>query len=410
MLKDRKKNLENKEDFIYEKRNSSLKIISIIIAVLIFLLASFLVYREYKVRQNEKIKTHNKMEEDRRKKIEEEKNKKLEEQKKLEEEKKISLIAGGDALIHDTVYLSARKNGTFDFKPKFRYIKDIVKDYDLAYYNQETILAGDELPLSNYPMFCSPTEVGDAYIDAGFNLVSLANNHTMDKGTAGVNASLRYWNKQLDKIMFHGSASSQEEADRIDIREKNGIKYTMLSYRMPELSNGLPNEFPYQVNDYTKERAKKDIEKIKDKVDLIIVAMHRGIENVDYRSEKQLETAKELAEMGVHLVIGNHSHVIQPIERINDTVVIYSLGNFISDQIPAQNLVGGLASMDIKLKNKKISIDNISARLIYTIKSDGYSVYPYNKVEENLFPGKDDLYNRFSKVLTSLSDEVKIIP
>lgn len=355
-------------------------------------------------------KKHNKVSKENEKNIiTEKKEVKKEEKPKVEKEKKITLIAGGDALIHDTVYNSARVKGGFDFRPKLEKIKPIVKKYDLAYYNQETILAGRELPLSNYPLFCSPTEVGDAYIDAGFNLVSLATNHTMDKGTKGVNASLKYWNSKKDKIMFHGSASSKKEAEKIDIREANGIKYTMLSYRMPELSNGLPSEFEYQVNNYTYEKAKKDIEKVKDKVDLLIVSMHWGVEDADYRTEKQLKVAKELSSLGVDLILGTHSHVIQPIERVNDTVVIYSLGNFISDQIPTKNLIGDLVSMDIKLKNNKINIDNIGVRLMYTDERQGYKVIPFDQLSTNALPNKKQMYNYFKKVLTSLSDEVKML-
>ena len=89
----------------------------------------------------------------------------------------------GDALIHSAVYEDARQSdGTYDFTSMLSSIKPISSKYDLAYYNQETILGGKDLGYSNYPRFNSPQEVGDAFVDAGFNLVSLATNHTMDKG------------------------------------------------------------------------------------------------------------------------------------------------------------------------------------------------------------------------------------
>lgn len=279
----------------------------------------------------------------------------------------------------------------------------------MAYYNQETILSGDEIPLSNYPCFSTPTEVGDAYIDAGFNLVSLATNHIMDKGSKGVEASSRYWNKQKSKILYSGSASSKEEAERVDIREKNGIKYTMISYRMPELSNGLPHTYDYEVNEYTFEKAKADIKKVRDKVDVLIVAMHWGVEDADYRTEYQRKTAEELSSLGVDIILGTHSHVIQPIERINNTVVVYSLGNFISDQIPIKNLIGTLISMDITVKNKKVKVDNICARLMYTNKRNGYKVTPWEHLNTSILPQKDKMHEYFKNILTSLSNEVKIL-
>ena len=110
------------------------------------------------------------------------------------EEMDASLVMVGDALIHSSIYLDAYTGSGYDFKPMLKEIKPMIKDYDLKYYNQETILGGTELGLSNYPRFNSPYEVGDAFIDAGFNLVSLATNHTMDKGEQGVINSLNYSN------------------------------------------------------------------------------------------------------------------------------------------------------------------------------------------------------------------------
>ena len=143
---------------------------------------------------------------------------------KIPEEKEASLVMIGDALIHSTVYQDAyQSDGSYDFKPMLSHIKPMVANYDLRYYNQETILGGSELGYSNYPRFNSPQEVGDAFLDAGFNLVSLATNHTMDKGEQGVLNSLAYWK---DKPAFTaGSYSSFEERDRVKIKEINGIRY-----------------------------------------------------------------------------------------------------------------------------------------------------------------------------------------
>ena len=107
----------------------------------------------------------------------------VKEEEKTPKEYEAKMIIVGDALIHSGVYMDAEKSdGTYDFKPMLQYIKPIVSKYDLKYYNQETILGGKELGYSTYPQFNSPDEVGEAFLDAGFNLVSLATNHTMDKG------------------------------------------------------------------------------------------------------------------------------------------------------------------------------------------------------------------------------------
>ena len=133
---------------------------------------------------------------------------------------------------------------------------------------------------SNYPRFNSPYEVGDAFIDAGFNMVSLATNHTMDKGEAGVLNSVAYWKKHKDKVVYSGQWSSFEDREEqtSQVYESNGIKYAFLSYTT--WTNGLetPRGKEYLNNVYSDELAAADIAKIQDKVDVIIVAMHWGNE------------------------------------------------------------------------------------------------------------------------------------
>ena len=148
-----------------------------------------------------------------------------------------SLFMVGDALIHSGIYFDAKSSdGTYDFKPMLELIKPIAKNYDLRYYNQETILGGAEFGYSSYPRFNSPQAVGDAFLDAGFNLVSLANNHTMDKGEAGVINSVNYWKSKKD-VAFTGQWTSQEERDEAKIYKINGISYAFFSYTT--WTNGL---------------------------------------------------------------------------------------------------------------------------------------------------------------------------
>ena len=137
------------------------------------------------------------------------KEEKKEEVKKEPKYYEAHLFMVGDALIHSDVYQDAKQaDGTYDFKPMLELIKPISSQYDLVYYNQETILGGTELGLSNYPRFNSPYEVGDAFIDAGFNMVSLATNHTMDKNEAGVINSVNYWSQHKDNVVYSGQWTS----------------------------------------------------------------------------------------------------------------------------------------------------------------------------------------------------------
>lgn len=142
------------------------------------------------------------------------------------EKSSVSLIMVGDCLIHGSIYDDAKENGRYNFYKMVDLVKPKIKEYDLAFYNQESILGGTALGLSSYPTFNSPQEVGDAFIDMGFNLVSLANNHTLDRGRKAIQSSLTYWKSKND-IMTAGSYESEEDRTTPRIMEKNGVKYKM---------------------------------------------------------------------------------------------------------------------------------------------------------------------------------------
>lgn len=340
-----------------------------------------------------------------------------EEKKDTKKEMSASLIMVGDALIHSSIYMDAKTStGSYDFRPMLEKIKPIVSKYDLKYYNQETVLGGVELGLSNYPRFNSPYEVGDAFIDAGFNLVSLATNHTMDKGEQGVLNSLSYWGKQQN-ILTAGSYKSFEDRDRKVIKEINGIKYAFFSYTT--WTNGLetPTDKEYLNNVYNEELAKNDIERVKDEVDIIIVAMHWGTEYSKGISDSQVEIANYLSSLGVDIIIGSHPHVVEPIEFIGKTMVIYSLGNFISDQVGVERLTGLMVSVNIhktvEKDNTTISLENPEAELIYTYSATypqkrNFLVYPYSELNDDILKGYKEYYNTYKNVVLSKTDQVKM--
>ena len=342
------------------------------------------------------------------------------EKMKIKEPKdyEINLFMVGDALIHSAVYQDARtSNGGYDFKPMLEMIKPISSKYDLVYYNQETILGGTELGLSNYPRFNSPYEVGDAFLDAGFNLVSLATNHTMDKGEVGVTNSVHYWQTKKDQAVYSGQWLSFEEREKeiSQIYEKNGIKYAFFSYTT--WTNGLetPRGKEYLNNVYSDELAASDIAKVKDKVDVIIVAMHWGTEYSLGVNSDQDRIAQFLADQGVQIIIGAHPHVVEPVEYLNDgkTFVIYSLGNFISDQEGNERLTGLMMTLKIRKHvdvedNVTIRIEEPHAELIYTKSYYGgkrnFKVYPYPQLTEKLLPNYTGLYEKYKAVVNTFYD------
>ncbi len=346
----------------------------------------------------------------------------IEEPKKEEQFYQASLFMVGDALIHSSVYEDAWTGNGYDFKPMLERIKPISSKYDLVYYNQETILGGPELGFSNYPRFNSPYEVGDAFIDAGFNLVSLATNHTMDKGEAGVLNSVAYWKQHQDKVVTSGQWSSYEDREQStsQVHEINGIKYAFLSYTV--WTNGLETPYgkDYLNNVYSDEKAAADIAKIRDKVDVIIVAMHWGTEYSLYVDHQQEAIAQFLSEQGVQIIIGAHPHVVESVEWINDhkTFVIYSLGNLVSDQTSDSDymkLTGLMMSVLIKKHidledNVTVTIEEPRAELVFTKsynrRKRDFKVYPYPELNDDLLPGYQRYYEKYKAVVSDCYPEL----
>lgn len=347
-----------------------------------------------------------------------------EEDKEIIEEDKtktytLSLAATGDALLHKSVVNDGKQSdGSYNFDHQLTFIKDILKNYDLAYYNQETPFGGDNKEILGYPRFNSPTAYGDAMLNAGFNMVSLATNHTMDQGKNGVINFYDYW-KNKD-VMYNGIADSEESRNQFVIKEKNNITYTMLSYTTS--TNGIPVPDDYLVNVYDKEQVKADIEYLRNKVDVLIVAMHWGIEYTHTPTEQELEIAQYLADLDVDIILGAHPHCIQPIDIIDDTVVFYSLGNFISNQGDIVNkygikvLIGMLGTLNITKTvegdKTNITIDNVGAELLYTYNKNhkNYQVIPFSKMNETYLSSYKETYKDFKNIATRLNKNIVITP
>ena len=344
----------------------------------------------------------------------------------------INLIMAGDNLINDKLYNAAKKDdGSYDFKSMYSYIKDIVKNYDLAYYNQETILGGSEIGVSSYPAFNSPYEVGDATIDTGFNLVSLATNHTLDRGEKAIINSLNYWNNKSN-VLTSGSYLSNNDRNKVNIKEVNNITYTMLNYtygtngiKVPEGKEYLVNIWPCTGNNPDndtkyqeyKEVVKEDILRVRDKVDLLIVAMHFGVEYTHVPTKYQIDMAEFLSSLGVDIIIGTHPHVIMPITYINDTLVIYSLGNFLSAQDTNNDYnttVGLLSSIKItknidKDNNSSIKLSDLNNELIYTTSKDGYKIIPFSNPDiKDYLNDYERVYNKYANIVRSIDSSINI--
>lgn len=351
---------------------------------------------------------------------EEEQQKEDESSAKQADEDKVSLFLCGDGLLHESVYMDAMNDdGSFNFAKQLDRISSIAEKYDLQYYNQETILGGTELGLSGYPTFNSPLEFGTYMVKNGFNLVSTANNHCLDMGWQGVVNSRKFWNAQKG-VLMQGTNTSQAEYDETAVMEVNGIKIAFLSYC--EHTNGINPDYSYEVNyfpGYEQEMLAK-VRKAKEENDVVIIAMHWGTEYSYEVNDTQRSLARQLAEAGADVIVGNHVHVIEPFEWIGDSVVFYAMGNLISTQIDVENRIGMIAGMDlVRTTNSdgstSVKIENLKADLHFTYTEGEYpalrtnvQVYPFWQLDDSILPGYADTYKEFKSIITALDSNIQI--
>ena len=247
----------------------------------------------------------------------------------------IDLLFAGDIMQHEAQLKMAREeNGSYSFSYCFRHIKELVKSADISIANLETTIGKGGY--SGYPSFCAPDSFLYAVKEAGFSTLLFANNHCMDKGRRGALHTL----DMLDSLHIahcgvYRNAKEREERYPLII-DKKGVRVAILNYTYS--TNGREIPHPIVVNLIDKEVIARDIQAAKEKApDAIIACMHWGDEYVSLPSQQIKELSNWLIEQGVNHIIGNHPHVIQPIEiRENDNtpdrnVVAYSTGNLVSN-------------------------------------------------------------------------------
>ncbi len=256
----------------------------------------------------------------------------------------------GDILLHDRVYEDANTGSGYDFTDMFAPVKDMLGKPDFTIANQESIAAGSDIGLSSYPTFNSPYEISDTLKDVGIDLVTLANNHSLDKGERGILRAIEYYNKI--NMPYVGINKNEDDAKRDRIINVNGINIGFLSYTYGTNGIPIPDGKDYLVNYLDGQKVVQDIKDLRDQVDLILINAHWGLEYQRNPSEEQRKMAELMSEAGADIIIGHHPHVLQPIEWIESnqkkTLVVYSLGNFISGQKDDYKDIGGLVTINIR--------------------------------------------------------------
>ena len=311
-----------------------------------------------------------------------------EESENVNDSVSFTIAAIGDIMCHNTQYLDAynKATGEYDFSYVFSDIIDYTKIPNLTIGNLETTFAGEDVGYSNYPTFNSPDNIATSLRNIGVDVLSTAGNHALDKGFSGLSRTIDVLDQNL--IYHVGTNKTQEDQNTILYQYVKGVKIAILSYTYGTNGIKIPSDKPYCVNLIDKDLIKSHIEKAKSEgADLIVCCMHWGVEYQETPSAEQKELADFLFQNGVDIVLGNHPHTLQPMEKrtitledgsTKDGFIIYSLGNFMGDQ----SNVNTRSSIILKLSITKhgdghISIDDVSYTPIYMYKNSSASTHKF---------------------------------
>lgn len=301
-------------------------------------------------------------------KISEAKNLKIEDRKK-EDKSQVKILAMGDMIFHQPIVKNYRSNDSYDFTPIFNNISSDINEADLAIANFEGSVNSNR-KLSGFPLFNFPKETIYSLKNVGFDLLSTANNHALDTGLDGIAETINHINESGMKNF----GTLAEDGEKGIIVEKNGIKIGLISFT--DTLNGMDSLMrgkEYSVNTFSQD-VKGDIEKLKEKSDIVIVYPHWGNEYQLVPNERQIFLKEMLQEAGADIILGSHPHVLQryEVEDKNNKkyFTIFSMGNALSNQ-RVENLKkpGVDTGVLIKLVIEK---DNISGET----KLKEYGVYP----------------------------------
>lgn len=244
----------------------------------------------------------------------------------------------GDLLSHGAVFRQAQANGgdelVYDYRPMFDLVREAVSDADLAVCHLETPLSPDNRNLSGFPVFNAPGDLAAAIAQVGYDGCSTASNHSLDQGITGVEATLDLFDQV--GLGHAGMARTLWEATFPRLYHVNGITIGHLSYTYGLNGFILPEDQPWAVNINSVDDILAEARVAIDLgADFVVLSIHWGAENRVQPTEQQRALAKELlAGDEVDLIVGTHAHVIQPVERLGGNLVIYGLGNFLSNQSP----------------------------------------------------------------------------
>lgn len=299
-----------------------------------------------------------------------------------------TLTSLGDTLCHNTQYWDAYNSKTdeYDFSYVYEDIKNYTLSSDITIGSLETTFAGKEKGYSNYPTFNTPDSLATALKDIGVDVVSLAGNHALDYGYSGLCRTIDVFdNIGLSHL---GTYKTSEDQEKILMKDVKGVKIAFINYTYGTNGIPLPSGKDFCVNLIDKDFIKKQINQAKEQnVDMIVACMHWGTEYRTTANSEQKDLANFLFENGVDVILGNHPHVLEPMEKktitlqdgtTKDVFVVYALGNFTADQRDEITRDSAILNLTItKNSNGKISIDKVNYIPIYMYKNTNVSTHKF---------------------------------
>ncbi len=251
----------------------------------------------------------------------------------------IRIAVVGDLMCHSPQYKAAMvSKDSFDFNNVYRFVKSYLEVADFTFGNLETVIGKKGSNYTGYPRFNSPAEYVDALAKSGFDFVCFANNHTLDQGEKGVISTIDALNQY--RIGYTGAFISENDRDSVRIYNLSGIKIALLAYSYGTNGSLIPIGKNYLINLIDFDLIRRDITNAREVgAEIVLVNFHFGNEYQRFPSDYQKEVVSKTIKFGADLITASHPHVIQPVEifkTINATldtgIVVYSLGNFISNQ------------------------------------------------------------------------------
>lgn len=268
-------------------------------------------------------------------------------------------IATGDFIAHEALnYRAKASDGSYSYGPFMDQMKPVLAKSDIRFCNQATLVGGEKFGVTGYPSFNAPAQFAADMVGVGCNVINTASNHSSDKSQAVIDANVALWQSLQGTLTVAGQNSSEDGKQTVHYFEVDGLKYAFLAYTT--YSNNTPPT-SYAVSMYSRDFAGKQIAAAKQAgAKFIIVSMRWGTEYSQGINSYQTAEAQYLADNGASLVLGHGPHVLEPVQRLkgtlgNETIVWYSLGNFLHAQLEAETLFNGIAVIDIDPKTATIT-------------------------------------------------------